>query len=242
MIQNIRNLVRRFGFDIIKLNKTGRDPLTDMARFLHEERPMIFDIGANAGQSIHKFRSRFPKSVIHSFEPSPETFQTLCQNTDRFKDVHLWNCALGSSVGKMPFLENSISVMSSFLPLGEFGWGEVTKETLVEVKTIDRFCEDENIEYIDILKSDTQGFDFEVLKGAERTINAQKIGLIYLEITFSDMYKNLPSFGKIYDFLIDRDFLLVSFYKFNYQKEMVSWTDALFIHKNNLNAHIQQSV
>lgn len=196
MKQKIRSFIRKFGYDVVKFDNTDTKPLADMARFLHNEHPMVFDVGVNVGQSIHRFRSHFPRCIIHSFEPSPTTFQTLCQKADGLKDIHLWNYALGSSSGQMTFLENSRSVMSSFLPLSEFGWGEVKKETLVEVKTIDQFCHDENIEYIDILKSDTQGFDFEVFKGAERTINAQKIGLIYFEIIFSDMYKNLPSLLK----------------------------------------------
>ena len=45
------------------------------------------------------------------------------------------------------------------------------------------------------------------------------------------MYKDLPSFAQVYDFLIRRDFLLVSFYQFFYQKQLASWTDALFVHK-----------
>lgn len=232
MKQKIRSFIRKFGYDVVKFNNIGKDPLVDIARFLRNEHPMVFDVGANVGQSIHSFRSHFPMCIIHSFEPSPTTFQTLCQKADGLKDIHLWNYALGSSSGQMTFLENSRSTMSSFLPLSEFGGGEVKKETLVEVKTIDQFCHDENIEYIDILKSDTQGFDFEVFKVAERTINAQKIGLIYFEIIFSDMYKALPSFAQIYDFLINRDFLLVSFYKFYYQKDLASWTDTLFVHKS----------
>lgn len=132
----------------------------------------------------------------------------------------------------MTLLENSSSDMSSFLPLSEFGWGKPTKETLVEVKTIDQFCHDEKIERIDILKSDTQGFDLEVFKGAERTIRANKIRLIYFEIIFSDMYKGLPSFTQIYDFMTSRDFRLVSFYEFYYQKQLLSWADALFVQKD----------
>jgi hypothetical protein len=120
------------------------------------------------------------------------------------------------------------------LPLGKFGWGTITKETLVEVKTIDQFCRDEGIERIDILKSDTQGYDLEVFKGAERTIRENRIGLIYFEIIFCDMYKNLPSFSEVYDFLTGRDFLLVSFYQFHYQEQLASWTDALFVHKSYL--------
>ena len=205
-----------------------------MEKFLHNNRPIVFDVGANVGQSIHRFRSRFPRCIIHSFEPSPTTFETLSQQASKLKDVHLWNYALGSVSGQMTFLENEHSDMSSFLPISEFGWGKVTKETLVEVKTIDQFCYDANIEQIDILKSDTQGFELEVFKGADRTMRANKIGLIYFEIIFSDQYKNLPSFAQIYDFLTSREFLLVSFYQFYYQKQLASWTDALFVHKSQV--------
>jgi hypothetical protein len=122
--------------------------------------------------------------------------------------------------------------MSSFLPLGESGWGEVTKETLVNVKTIDEFCKEENIERIDILKSDTQGYDLEVFKGAEETIRANKIGLIYVEITFTEMYKNLPSLGQIYDFMRSHHFLLVSFYQIFYRNQLAGWKDALFVNES----------
>jgi FkbM family methyltransferase len=234
MKQTIRHIIRKFGYDIVRFNpgQIGKDPRDDMARFLHNDRPIIFDVGANVGQSIDSFRFKFPRCIVHSFEPSPTTFETLNQQASKFKDVHLWNCALGSVCGQMTFLENLHSDMSSFLPLGEFGWGKVMKETLVEVKTIDRFCDEESIEQIDILKSDTQGFELEVFRGAERTIRANRIGLIYFEIIFSDMYENLPSFAQIYDFLRSRDFLLVSFYQFYYQKQLASWTDALFIQKS----------
>ena len=207
-----------------------------MAKYLHNDRPVVFDVGANVGQSIHRFRSQFPRCIINSFEPSPTTFKILSQQASELEDVRLWNCALGSVSEQMIFLENSHSYMSSFLPLSEFGWGKITKETSVEVRTIDQFCHDEQIERIDILKSDTQGFELEVFKGAEGTIRANKIGLIYFEIIFSDMYKNLPSFAKVYEYLTLHDFLLVSFYEFHYQMQLASWTDALFVHKSYIQA------
>jgi len=228
--------MRRFGWDLVRLDQDvfGKDPLNDMSKFLITDSPIVFDIGANVGQSINMFRSRFPKSMIHSFEPSPSTFETLSREASGLKDVKLWNFALGSESGQMRLLENSQSVMSSFLHLSEFGWGNLTKETLVDVKTVDDFCNDEKIEKIDILKSDTQGFDLEVFKGAEQSIHANRIGLIYFEVIFSDMYKDLPSFAQTYDFLTSHDFLLVSFYQFHYQRQLASWTDALFVHKSHV--------
>lgn len=233
----VRNFFKVFGYDVVRTfnpNLIGKYPLVDMKRMLHNDNPIVFDVGANIGQSVQKFRGGFPDCKIYSFEPSPKTFETLQQNTCNFENVSLWNCALGSSPGKMELLENSYSDMSSFLSLGKSGWGQIERRTLVEIKTIDQFCLDQKIEYIDILKSDTQGFDLEVFKGAEQMISSNKIGLIYFEITFSDIYKNLPSFSEIYDFLKSRDFLLVTFYKFYYRNSLAGWTDALFIHKSQV--------
>jgi hypothetical protein len=134
----------------------------------------------------------------------------------------------------MTLLENSNSDMSSFLPLSEMGWGTITNETPVLVRTIDQFCDEEGIDKIDVLKSDTQGFDLEVFKGAEESIRKKKIGLIYFEIIFADQYKKLPSFSESFDFLTARGFKLVSFYKIYYQRKLAGWTDALFVHESYL--------
>ena len=235
MIKNkIRQIIHKLGYQITRYDPSalGNNPLNDMAKFLHNDCPIVFDVGANIGQSIDKFSSQFPRCIIHSFEPSPTTFKKLKEQASKLKNIHLWNCGIGSVPGDMTLFENSHSTLSSFLPLSEFGSGRVIKDTLIELKTIDQFCDDNNIEQIDILKSDTQGFELEVFKGAEHTIRENKIGLIYFEIIFCDMYKDLPSFAQIYDFLTSREFLLVSFYKFHYKKQLASWTDALFVHKS----------
>jgi hypothetical protein len=133
MKQIIKPLIRKFGYDIVRYSPSdfGKNPLDDMAKYLHNDSPVVFDVGANVGQSISKFRSQFPQCIIHSFEPSPTTFKMLSQQASDLKDVNLWNCGLGSVSGQTTFLENSNSDMSSFLPISESGWGQITKETLV---------------------------------------------------------------------------------------------------------------
>jgi FkbM family methyltransferase len=228
----VRSLVRALGFDVVRFrrDRVGRDALEDMARYLQTDRPLVFDVGANIGQSIERFRARFPRSTIHSFEPSPTTFDTLRRYAGNLDGVHLWNCALGSAPGRRMLFENSDTSMSSLLPLGESGWGDVTKETSVDVTTIDQFCRAHEIQRIDVLKSDTQGFELEVLRGAERMFGAETVGLVYCEVIFSDMYEGRASCAEIYDFLTNRGFRLVTFYDFYYQQHLAGWTDALFVH------------
>lgn len=234
--RKIRHLINEVGFDIhqYRPDQVGYDPLRDIEKFLHNDHPLIFDVGANIGQTVHKFKQMFPKSIIHSFEPSPSTFLRLKSEVAAYGDVYIWNYAIGSNPGQMTLLENSYSEMSSFLPLGESGWGTIVKETSVAVKTIDQICHDEKIEFIDILKSDTQGFDLEVFKGAENTFKSKRVGLVYFEVNFSKIYNNMPLFTEECEFLLQHRFRLVSFYRFYYRNRQAQWSDALFVHESYL--------
>jgi FkbM family methyltransferase len=194
--------------------------------------PLILDIGANVGQSVGRFRKIFPTAVIHSFEPGPDTFQTLSQNVSSDERVFAWNSAVGASPGKQTFQENTNPDMSSFLNLSTTGWGEVNRQSLVEVTTVDAFLEANRLAHVDILKSDTQGYELEVFKGAEQALRGNRIGLVYFEFIFSDMYKHLPGFDEVFRHLIDRNFSLVAIYDFHYQNRLASFADVLFVNRD----------
>ena len=89
----------------------GKNPLLDISRLLKNSRPVIFDVGANVGQSIIKYKKQIPKSFIYSFEPSPETYKTLIRTANQYESVKAINCALGSIPGKTILYENSYSDM-----------------------------------------------------------------------------------------------------------------------------------
>jgi len=234
----LKNITRKYGYDIIRYrpDKMGRYPYYDMAKFIKIDKPMIFDIGANIGQTIENFRNVFPKAHINSFEPSPATFELLKNNVSKMENVKIWNYGIGANNGLMTLFENSHSTMSSFLKLGESGWGKVIRKTNIQVISIDQFCIDQNIDKIDIIKSDTQGFELEIFKGAEKMMKENKIGVLYFEVTFSEMYDDLPKLGDIYNFLNERGFSLASIYPLAYQKSnLAGWTDLLFVNENFLN-------
>lgn len=228
-----RRLVRGFGYELTRYNpsKPGYDPMLDIQRYLlANDHPCIFDIGANQGQTIGKFQSYFPNSMIHAFEPVPKTFQTLQQNVGGKHHVQLNNAALGFAKGQQTFFVNSHSDMSSFLEQGDQTWGEVIEEILVTVDTVDSYCEQHNLERIDLLKSDTQGFELEVFKGAQNMMQNNKIGLLYFEVIFANIYKNAVTFDEIFAHLKSNNFRLVSFYDFHYSKQgHASWVDVLFV-------------
>ncbi len=234
----IKHAVREFAnrvlkhkhFYLIKRDaEVGFDPFEDMARFTSKPEPMLFDIGANIGQTVHKFRATFPRGQIHSFEPGQAAFRRLRDNCAKLSNVDLWNCAVGSIPAQSTFHENSSLDMSSFLSLRKSGWGTVEKTSVVDVICLDDFVSERGIDFIDVLKSDTQGFEAEVFKGAERLLNEGKIGLVYFELILSDMYEGLPGIDELFRFLLARNYRLVSIYDIHHQGDLVGWMDVLFV-------------
>jgi FkbM family methyltransferase len=228
----IRSVIRTLGYDVHKVYgpEPGTDPFHDM-RDLIKARPgvVIFDVGANVGQTIGYFRHSFKRAIVHSFEPDRMAFSELRHRCSGIERVCLNNFGLGAEVGTLEFNENTCSELSSFLEPGIDCGGAVARYSPTKVETIDNYCVKNNISCIDILKSDTQGFDLQVLKGAEHLLNKQRIHLVFVEITFCEMYKNAPKLDEIYGFLAGHGFSLVTFYKFYYQNGLAGWTDALFV-------------
>ena len=191
--------------------------------------PLVFDVGANRGQSIERFRRAFQRPVIHAFEPGREAFAELQRRYAGTSGVILNNTALGSRPESRTFLDNDHDDMSSFLEPSETAWGEIKSRYPVDVITLDDYCDSHSIDRIDLLKIDTQGFDLQVLEGAQGMMRTAAIHMVFTEVIFSEMYKGLPRFDETYAFFADRGYTLVSFYDFYYQHDRASWTDALFI-------------
>lgn len=134
---------------------------------------VIFDIGANIGQSCAYFRQNFPDSKIFSFEPIPSTFEKLLRFVEKLpknEKIHCYDLGMGFAEGSFEIFlkENSVlNSLSNNLPLQ-------TTEPPVEIKitTLDKFLKSQNLNKVDILKIDVEGYEIEVLKGAEELLNS----------------------------------------------------------------------
>ena len=69
----INKLINLFGYKIIKVSSIDKSDLNQITRILIQNpEPIIFDVGANKGQSIERYKKLFSKPEIHSFEPNTE--------------------------------------------------------------------------------------------------------------------------------------------------------------------------
>ncbi len=232
----VKDLIRaasaKVGLEICRAREFGGDPYRDIRQLTTTNRPVIFDVGANVGQSVRRFQRHFTRPIIHCFEPGTESFEKLYARTAKMPDIVLNNIALGPMSCSANFMENTSSNMSSLLKVGPDGWGNVKRTYRVKVDTLDNYCIANLVDKIDVLKVDTQGFELQVLKGGEQLMRQHRIKLILMELIFCNMYESIPEPDDIYRYLIDRGFSLVTFYQFYYQKGRAGWTDALFVNAN----------
>jgi len=229
----LKKIFKSIGYKFSKINKIellDEDPFIAIKNKLLENDIVFFDIGANLGQTIKKMCNNYPEAKIYAFEPSKNCFESLKTNFDS-TNVSLHNLAVGSSCGHLEFNEYSWSALNSLLKRA-YGTAKIMETYLVEVVTLDEFCKNNAVSYINLLKTDTEGYELNVLKGASGMMKRNRIQFVYVEIFFNENYLGQSSFGDIYNFLLENRFELVRFYDVLYTDEgLASKTDALFINK-----------
>ncbi len=230
--KSIRRLLGRFGYVVRHVGQkggvTGIDLLQDVSVLFGPKRPVVlFDVGANIGQTIASFLEMFPDSQIHSFEPSPATFETLRNTYGQDPRVHLENLALGDQEGMLPFhVTQDYSVNDSLL---EPAWDARATVVPVQVSTLDPYCQQHQVETIDYLKIDTQGFDLPVLRGADQLLKEKRVRSLSVELTFSPMYKSQPSYIEVLSFLDAAGYQPLGFYEQTYRHNQLVYANGMFV-------------
>lgn len=200
----------------------------------------IFDVGANKGNWSVIASKLFSDAKIYSFEVLPSTFQLLKQKTLNNENIHCQNVGLSNSnenlsatvVNKGSGLTTLVTNFSE-----EFHSSSVQ---YIEVKTItgDEFCKQHNINGIDILKIDVEGFENKVLQGLEEMFSLGKIKIVQFEYGYVnvkthfllyDFYKFFENYGmkvgKIYP-------TYVEFRNYRYQDENFLGPNYLAVHES----------
>ncbi len=237
----IKKLLLSQGYEIRKQSYYKEKDAFDYQKMLLEkfkgidQVQTIFDVGAYDGQTALHYASLFPKAQVYAFEPFPESFQQASELTKQEARIKPYPMAVSSSEGKALLNVNEFAPTNSLLASNKIGNNvdnlTQTKRT-EEVNTIslDTFCTNENVTFIDILKMDIQGGELEALKGATKLLEAQKIGIIYTEVEFVSIYKDQPLFSDIELYLRQFGYRLYRIMNMHADEQgQLLWADAIFL-------------
>jgi len=180
--------------------------------------PIIFDVGANEGVLTELYRQQFPTAIIHAFEPHPQAYKILQDKFVNDPNIFTNNFGIADAPDILLFNLANQSGSSSFLPFSDDspyvrGTGVSTVDSMkIDVTCIDSYCEKNNIDHIDFMKLDVQGFEPKVILGASNMLARKSINAIQTEIVFRDFYKSASSFLDIEQHLIMHGFTLRCIY------------------------------
>ncbi|MEO9532808.1 MAG: FkbM family methyltransferase [Crocinitomicaceae bacterium] len=179
----------------------------ELSKHLNTDTPVFFDVGANLGDYTSLLAESFPQSQLFSFEPNPNTFEQLEKRCDSV--AKLFNIGIGEQAGNLELFfdasnKTSVQATSDKKILEVIAKAEDITSVNISIDTLDQFCEAHKIEFIHLLKIDTEGFELEALTGAKNLLSQNKIGVIQFEFNeinivkrrfLKDFYDMLPGYN-----------------------------------------------
>lgn len=178
----------------------------------------------------------FPGAGILSFEPYPVAFSRLQENARLFPNVATHSLALGERDGETTLFLSQASVTNSLLPTSPNassyspeGWTDSLGNASVPILTLDTFCARQLIGKIDILNINAQGYEMQILQGAENLLAGAQIGYIYLEIIFVPLYDGQATFDELCRLLRKHGYQFMDLYEKNIGDDgILHWCNAMF--------------
>ncbi len=144
---------------------------------------IIFDIGANIGWYSNHIAAMQTTGKVYCFEPIPETFKKLSDNTNLngFKNISLNNLAFSEKKQILTFYYSPTQTgASSSRNITE-------REDIVKLEcdsiSVDDFVHENNISKVSFIKCDVEGAELFVYQGATGTLTEHK------PIVFTEMLR-----------------------------------------------------
>ena len=181
----------------------------------------VIDVGAHKGETIQMFSKNFNLNSIICYEASKKNFEYLSNlNKKKYNfNLEIYNIGLGSEEKVLDFFQTSESSSSTFCKINfHSNYYKRKKKILdlfkkenyivnkekIKLNTLNNQFKNFSFNFVDILKIDTEGFEFDVIKGASNYL--KKIKFIYFEHHFDSMIIKNYKFSEIHEYLKNNNF------------------------------------
>lgn len=180
--------------------------------------PIIVEAGAFDGSDTKKNAQFFAHATIHAFEPVPEIFQLLTNNTHTLQNVFRYQVALSDHTGSAtfhvsekpsrpgkPFQAGSLHEPKERLRYSD---ARYTKTISVPTSTLDDWAKQNAIDHVDFLWLDAQGHELAILQGAAHLLTTVRV--IYTEVQFIHAYENQPLYQEVKTWIESQGFVAIA--------------------------------
>jgi len=182
-------------------------------KILKDIKIIALDVGAQGGFNSDNFFSKkynlfFEEILVEPIKSEADKLESkfiikkgLWSKKEKRK-LYILDNRLGSSSMYEP---NELNFDLHDIEQEDFDNYNVTRTTEIECDTIDSQLSELNIKNLDYLKIDTQGAELEILKG----LGSYRPLLLKIEVQFFSMYKDVPSWYKLVNYLSDLNYVLI---------------------------------
>jgi len=242
LLTDARHLLHRAGIDVTRWPHRPEAGVIDwgLAEVIRSRGiNCVIDVGGNRGLFARRLRELGYAGRIVSFEPSPTVLPVIQAAAERDPDWIVRPVALSSEPGqaqlrlhKDPELDSMLDTLPGVvdqLPhVAGTGIVTITLSTLAaEFPAIIAGIAEPQV----LLKSDTQGYDVKVLRGAGASGLAPAVVAVLVELAAQPIYHDQPDMTTVMDLIMTAGFTPVAFEPFFQSSDGLRMIelDALFI-------------
>ncbi len=137
---------------------------------------VIIDVGANIGSMTFKFAGMAPKGHVYAFEPTDYAYAKLIKNISLNPQFAFRITPVQRFLADQNRLKHEMKAYASWKVDGStpnphpLHGGAIKPADSVPAVTLDHFCLENGIQRVDLIKIDTDGYEYKVLSGARKTI------------------------------------------------------------------------
>jgi FkbM family methyltransferase len=175
---------------------------------------VIFDVGANFGIMSLQYAKLVPAGRVYVFEPTHYALSRLKRNLELNPGLSNRIVVVQTFVSSASSKETDIRAYSSWKVSGEaedrkhsVHGGTIKSADGVGAVSLDDFCRKNEISRLDFIKIDTDGYEYEVLKGARQAIAEFKPVVIF-EVGLYVMKERTIEFKHYADFFTSLGYLM----------------------------------
>jgi FkbM family methyltransferase len=166
---------------------------------------IVLDVGTNIGETLLNFAKLVgPDGSVYGFEPDAVNHANVERNIElnEFKNARVFDFGISdkNETARLYRVDEHNLGMNRILSEAEAAG--LTDFTTIETRTLDDVVTANNIDRVDVVKIDIEGYEMHALRGARQMLTSMKPKL-FIEVGYTRLLKNGTSPNEMIAFLIE---------------------------------------